>query len=98
MFFPRLSLALLCAATVCAQEVKTSQNDDRLREGLTLPEATAFLEKWRKPKADAPPANALKPDLREVAYGPHERNILDFYPPNPTRPRRRLSLSTAGVL
>ena len=84
---------VLCVTSVCAQEALTSQNDDRLREGLarfpdsdtnkdgilTLPEATAYLAKMRKPKAEPPPANARKPELANVSYGPHERNVLDFY-------------------
>ena len=93
---PRPLFALV-AFVLCvpswAEEAKTSQNDDRLREGLarfpaadtnkdgilTLGEATAYLAKMRKPAGDKPSASALKPDAANVAYGPHERNVLDFY-------------------
>jgi acetyl esterase/lipase len=95
MPIPRLSLValLLSGLSAFGQEATTSQNNDRLREGLarfpaadadqdgilTLQEATSFLAKMRKSAADKPAADALKPDLTNVAYGPHERNVLDFY-------------------
>ncbi|MDZ4405323.1 alpha/beta hydrolase [Prosthecobacter sp.] len=88
-----LLLPLVFAATAAAQI--TSENNDRLREGLksypqadtnkdgilTLDEGRAFLAKM-KPKTSGeakPAANGLKPDVTDVAYGPHERNKLDLY-------------------
>lgn len=84
---------LLLASEACAQV--TSENNDQLRDGLkrfpesdtnkdgvlTLEEGRAFLAKMRKkPSADAKlPADALKPDFANVAYGAHERDRLDLY-------------------
>ena len=91
---------VLTLPSVFAEEALTSQNNDRLREGLarypeadankdgilTLSEATAFLGKMRKPAAAEPSASARKPDLANVSYGPHERNVLDFYRAKSDRP------------
>lgn len=88
---PLLFLAL--ATTLSAQV--TSENNDQLREGLkrfpdadtdkdgvlTLEEGRAFLQKMKKKPAEEPKpkAGGLKPDLADIAYGPHERNRIDLY-------------------
>ena len=70
----------------------TSENNDRLREGLkqfpeadsnkdgvlTMAEGMAFLKKKKAPATEANAA-ALKPDVADVVYGTHERNKLDLY-------------------
>lgn len=83
-----------------AQEI-TSQNNERLRKGLqqypeadtdkdgilTLQEGLAFLGKMKAKSGaaegykDAPP-----PTIRDVSYGPHERNVLDFWKAKTTAP------------
>lgn len=70
----------------------TSENNERLREGLrqfpeadtdkdgilTLEEGRAFLAKNRK-TTDKPQKQGLSPTFADVAYGPHDRNKLDFW-------------------
>lgn len=89
-----LWICLLFIGTLAAQEV-TSANNERLRDGLkrypeadankdgllTLEEGRAFLTKMKKKpaKESKPASNGLKPDLPDVAYGPHERNRIDLY-------------------
>lgn len=51
---------------------------------LTVQEARAFREKRRGQAEDR--ATALKPTYGNVAYGPHERNVLDFYRAESTAP------------
>lgn len=90
-----LLLALLSAAattTLFAQI--TSENNDKLRQGLqlypqadsnkdgilTLEEGRAFLARMKKPGGTAKPAtNGLQPDKADVAYGTHERDRIDVY-------------------
>ena len=56
---------------------------------LTLTEARAFLAK-HKPEADKakpkPKPGGLKPDMANVPYGPHERNVLDFWKAKSDKP------------
>ncbi|MBL9133866.1 MAG: hypothetical protein JNG86_21825 [Verrucomicrobiaceae bacterium] len=82
-----------CVLPLAAQV--TSENNDRLREGLrkypeadankdgilTMEEGLAYLAKAKKGKGKAPDnaAGALKPDFTDVAYGTHERSKLDLY-------------------
>lgn len=86
-------LALLMAPG--AQAEVTSENNERLRQGLeqypaadadkdgilTLAEAKAFLAKMKKKTPESAPAKpgGPQPDFANVAYGPHERNKLDVY-------------------
>lgn len=88
-----LLLALLSATSLSAQI--TSENNDKLKEGLklypqadtnkdgilTLEEGRAFLAKMKKPGGSSakPAANGLKPDKADVAYGTHERDRIDVY-------------------
>ncbi|MGV3658892.1 MAG: alpha/beta hydrolase fold domain-containing protein [Prosthecobacter sp.] len=87
-----LVLALLSATTLSAQI--TSENNDKLRQGLklypqadtnkdgilTLDEGRAFLAKMKKPSGEVKPAaNGLKPDHADVAYGTHERDCIDVF-------------------
>ncbi len=90
---------------LCGLAQLTSQNDERLKEGLrkypaadadkdgvlTLSEAMAYLaERKKKGKSTTQPPKpgGLEPDVRDVAYGAHERCRLDLYlaksPPGPT--------------
>lgn len=80
-------------STLCAQS--TSENNDRLREGLrrhpeadtnrdgilTEEEGRAFLSKRPKPVPlpAPPPKDVPKPDFFDLAYGPHERDRIDVY-------------------
>lgn len=70
----------------------TSENNDRLRDGLarfpqadvnkdgilTQEEAKSFLSK-RKAKPAPAAADGLKPDVADIPYGPHERHRIDLY-------------------
>ena len=91
---------LLTSLGLHAHAQATSENNDRLREGLkqypeadtnkdgilTMEEGLAFLKKKKAPNTE-PKANALKPDVIDVAYGTHERNKLDlFLAKNATQP------------
>lgn len=78
-----------------AQAEVTSENNERLRQGLerypaadtdkdgilTMAEAKAYLAKMKKKAPESAPAKSgdPKPDFADVAYGPHERNKLDVY-------------------
>jgi acetyl esterase len=88
----RFAFLFLISTAWCGAQVN-SENNERLREGLkrypeadtnkdgilTMEEGMAFLAK-KKPQAPVKaPANALKPDVADVAYGPHGRNRLDLY-------------------
>ena len=56
---------------------------------LSLEEARAYLQKMRggKAKTGAPAAApALPPTYSNVHYGPHERNVLDFWQAKSDRP------------
>jgi hypothetical protein len=71
---------------------RTSQYDERLGQWLkqypeadangdgilTLPEAEAFRQK-RQPSGGAGSRKALTPTLRDVRYGEHPRQVLDFF-------------------
>lgn len=85
---------LLLLLPPSGQGQPSSQTDERLKEGLkkfpeadadkdgvlTLSEAMAYLAK-RKKKGSLETAGAggLQPDVRDVAYGAHERCRLDLY-------------------
>ncbi len=85
-----LFFSLVLTSTVSAQV--TSENNDQLRQGLkrfpaadtnkdgilTLEEGKAFVSKKKQQPTNAP-ANALKPDVADLAYGTHERDRLDLY-------------------
>lgn len=91
--FP-LCLLFACLGSMGHAQV-TSENNERLREGLkqfpaadadkdgilTLAEGLAFLASKKAPASPAPEVKpgALKPDAADVAYGPHGRNKLDVY-------------------
>lgn len=85
-------LLLLLPLSVQAQI--TSQTDERLKAGLkkfpeadadkdgvlTLAEAMTYLAKRKKKGGqETPVAGGLQPDVRDVAYGTHERSRLDLY-------------------
>lgn len=56
---------------------------------LTMEEAQAFLARRQaaeKARRAAAEANQLKPSLADVPYGPHPRNVLDFWVSKSTRP------------
>jgi acetyl esterase/lipase len=71
----------------------TSENNDRLRDGLarfpqadinkdgilTQEEAKSFLSTRKEKPAAAPSANSLKPDVADIPYGPHVRHRIDLY-------------------
>lgn len=92
-----LSLTLATASLVSAQ---TSENNERLKAGLlqypqadtnkdgvlTMEEARAFLAARKKPAKGTNSAKAIKPDMENVAYGPHERNVLDFWKAKTDKP------------
>lgn len=87
-------IPLLVAQSLTApgQDI-TSENNGRLRDGLrqfpeadankdgilTLEEGRAFLAKSRKPAAKQSGKEGIAPTFADVAYGPHERNKLDFW-------------------
>ena len=95
-------LSLLSIAFTASALAQTSENNERLRDGLkrfpaadtnkdgilTMDEAKVFLakmgEKSKGKKAVKP--DALKPDFAEVAYGPHERTVLDFWKAKSDKP------------
>lgn len=54
---------------------------------LSRAEAAAYLKKafQRKPNPDA--SKGTPPTLRDIAYGPHERNVLDFWQATGDGPR-----------
>ncbi len=89
-----LHLALLCCCATTLRAQITSENNDKLRQGLklypqadtnkdgilTLDEGRAFLAKMKKPTGEVKPAaNGLKPAHANVAYGTHERDRVDIY-------------------
>ncbi len=91
---PRLTCLFLAAACTLGHAQVTSENNERLREGLkrypgadankdgilTLEEGKAYLAKKKPaPAVEAAKPGALKADVVDVAYGPHERNKLDIY-------------------
>jgi acetyl esterase len=80
-------VAILSGTTLAAEQtpLRTSENDAQLKKWLastpaadadkdgvlTMEEATTWLKKQR--------ANRPNPDRANVAYGKHERQVLDFY-------------------
>jgi hypothetical protein len=67
-------------STLCAQA--TSDNNDGLREGLRRhPEADTNRDRGPKPipLPATPPKVVPKPDISDLAYGPHERDRIDVY-------------------
>jgi acetyl esterase len=95
---------LFLLTPLCGLAQLTSQNDERLKEGLrkfpladsdkdgvlTLTEAMAYLAERKKKEKNTtqpPKPGVLQPDVRDVAYGAHERCRLDLYlaksPPGP---------------
>lgn len=95
-------LSILSFALAASAFAQTSENNAKLRDGLkrfpaadtnkdgilTMDEAKIFLaqmsEKSKGKKTVRP--DALKPDFAEVAYGPHERNVLDFWKAKSDKP------------
>ena len=91
----RFVFALLLLAPLAHAQVSSENNDrlrealtrypeaDANKDGvLTMEEGLAYLAKRKGKKGAAPekmPADALKPDVVNVAYGPHERDRLDLY-------------------
>lgn len=91
----RFVSALLLLAPVCSAQVSSENNDrlrealkrypeaDENKDGvLTMEEGLAYLAKRKGKKGATPetlPADAVKPDIADVAYGPHERDRLDVY-------------------
>lgn len=63
--------------------LKRYPDSDTNKDGiLTMEEGRAYLAKMKKGNAKPaakPGADALKPDVADVAYGPHERDRLDLY-------------------
>lgn len=95
MMNPRLPYLLLASLCTSGYAEITSENNDRLRQGLalypqadankdgilTLEEAKVFLASKKAPPASTTKvaAGALKPDAADVSYGAHPRNQLDLY-------------------
>ncbi|MDB6120213.1 MAG: alpha/beta hydrolase, partial [Verrucomicrobiaceae bacterium] len=94
-------IPLLLSLVPVLSFAQTSENNDKLRDGLkrfpqadtnkdgilTMDEARAFLAKMKpagRNGADSP--NAIKPDMINIAYGPHERNVLDFWKAKADKP------------
>ncbi|SKB00948.1 Alpha/beta hydrolase family protein [Prosthecobacter debontii] len=89
----RLIFLLPLFATTLGYAQLTSENNERLRQGLkkypaadadkdgilTLEEARAYLAKNKKSEVVKPKRGSPRPDFAEVAYGEHERNRLDLY-------------------
>lgn len=92
--------AFLLTAAANGQAPQTSENNDKLRDGLkrfpeadtnkdgilTLEEARAYLAKMKPAvkKADSP--NGIKPSMADIPYGPHARNVLDFWVSKSAKP------------
>jgi hypothetical protein len=83
---------LLCAASLCAAAAwgaeMTSENDTRLKRYLErFPKADAnedgvlTRDEFREFRGAnrGPRSPAIKPDLVDVKYGPHERQVVDFW-------------------
>lgn len=85
---------LLCCLTLPSQaQEPTSETNERLRKGLeqypaadankdgilTLTEAQAYLKKMRPQQPAAKKPTGPAPTHADAAYGPHERNRLDFW-------------------
>ncbi|TDU70965.1 alpha/beta hydrolase family protein [Prosthecobacter fusiformis] len=91
--YTRLFCFLLAGSCTLGHAEITSENNERLKQGLalypaadtdkdgilTMAEAKAFLAQKKAVPASPVKAGALKPDAADVAYGPHERNKLDIY-------------------
>lgn len=88
--FVLLTLSLAAQAQVTSENNETLREGlkrypdaDTNKDGiLTMEEGRAYLAKMKKggsKNAPQPSANALKPDVADVAYGPHERDRLDLY-------------------
>lgn len=91
----RFLFALLLLAPLCRAQVSSENNDrlrealkrypesDANKDGvLTMEEGLAYMAKRKSKTGSKPenlPADALKPDFADVAYGPHERDRLDLY-------------------
>lgn len=99
-FLPHsLTAGLLIMLAVCPLTVaQTSEDNAKLKEGLqrfpqadtnkdgilTMDEAQAFLAALKKPGKGT--TGGLKPDLENVPYGPHERNVMDFWKAKSDKP------------
>ncbi len=76
------------------QGLKNYPEADANKDGiLTEAEARAYLKKLKNAKASVNPTSAGKaasggaePTLTDVHYGPHERNVLDFWKAKPDQP------------
>jgi hypothetical protein len=94
---------MLCLAPGARSEEQTSENNERLREGLkqypeadtnkdgvlTKAEGLAYLAKVRAKSTSTPSAADLAknpPTFADVAYGPFERNKLDFWKAKSDKP------------
>lgn len=80
------------AAAPPASRERSSTTDSRLKQllkrfpkadangdgVLTLPEAQAYQQR-RKEAQNQGAKNVLTPDRQNIAYGPHERNVLDLW-------------------
>src|SRR3954466_7126937 len=101
LLFAGLSLSL-CLPPCARSEDQTSENNERLRQGLkqypeadtnkdgilTMAEGLAYLAKVRA-KSSAPSAADLAknpPTFADVPYGPFERNKLDFWKAKSDKP------------
>ncbi|HYF35029.1 MAG TPA: alpha/beta hydrolase [Prosthecobacter sp.] len=63
-----------------AEALKRYPDADANKDGtLTLAEGQAYLQKMRNRKAAASSKSGLQPTQADIAYGPHERNKLDFW-------------------
>jgi hypothetical protein len=91
--FTTLCLPLLTAQAapnitpeLLAEALKRYPDADTNGDGvLSLEEGKAYLNKMRNRKAAQNPAG-LAPDKPDVAYGPHERNKLDFWQAKSEKP------------
>lgn len=99
-FHPTLAVLSLLTIAVPWGWSQTSETDDRLKTGLklypqadtnrdgilTMDEARAYLATQKKSSKSSSSAKGLKPDIENMSYGPHERNVLDFWKAKSEKP------------
>jgi acetyl esterase/lipase len=101
-----LAFTFACAAPSRGQQVspeflaealKRYPAADANRDGtLTLAEGMAYLQKVRAQKAASAEKDGLAPTLANVAYGPHERNKVDFWKAKSDKPTPLVVLIHGG--
>lgn len=70
-----------------AEALKRYPDADTNHDGvLTLEEGQAYLQKMRAAKAAVTESKGLAPTMADIAYGPHERNKVDFWKAKSDKP------------